>query len=148
MSLQSPLTKMSKSDPNPLSKILITDTPSEINRKIMAAVTDSTNSVSYDPVNRRAVSNLVELLSHFDKHGRSPEELGRLHEGVGLGEFKKLLAAGISEHLEPVRKKYEVFVNEDEGRYVNYMANMGMRRANEHSGQTMSVVKKAVGLWM
>ena len=139
---------MSKSDPHPLSKILITDSPSDITRKIMAAVTDSTNSISYDPVDRRAVSNLIELLSHFDKDGRSPEEIGKACEGMGLGEFKKMLAERIAEHLEPVRKRYEVFIKEDDGRFVDYMATQGMRRASENSNETMEAVKKAVGLWI
>ena len=49
MSLQEPHLKMSKSDTDPRSRILITDSADEIHRKIMSALTDSTNSVSYDP---------------------------------------------------------------------------------------------------
>ena len=147
MSLQNPLSKMSKSDPNPLSKILITDTPTEIHQKVMAAISDSTNSISYDPVHRRAVSNLVELLSHFDKDGRSPEQLGKLHEGMSIGSFKKMLGETIGEELEPVRKRYEVFINEDGGKYIDYMATKGMRRAIASANETMEIVKKAIGLW-
>ena len=47
MSLQQPHLKMSKSDnPDPKSRILITDDAESIKRKIMSALTDSTNTVS------------------------------------------------------------------------------------------------------
>lgn len=137
---------MSKSDPNPNSRILITDTPSEINKKIMSAVTDSTNAISYDPVNRRAVSNLVELLSHFDKKGRSAVELGKVHEGVGLGVFKKLLSDSIAETLEPIRQRYESLIEEDQGKYLDSVAENGAKEARASANSTMVVVKEAVGL--
>lgn len=66
---------------------------------------------------------------------------------MGLGEFKKMMAERIAEHLEPVRQRYEVFIKEDEGRFVDYMATQGMRRGSENANETMEAVKKAVGLW-
>ncbi|RQM06458.1 hypothetical protein DH86_00002299, partial [Scytalidium sp. 3C] len=76
MSLQDPQQKMSKSHADVRSRILITDTPEDIHRKIMAALTDSTNSVSYEPETRPGVANLLHLLSYFDGDQRTPAVLG------------------------------------------------------------------------
>jgi tryptophanyl-tRNA synthetase len=146
MSLQEPHLKMSKSHADLRSRILITDTPPEIQKKIISALTDSTNSVSYDPSNRPGVSNLLQLLSHFDAEGRTAEELGKVHSELGLGSFKKLVAETISSNLEPVRKRFEEVMRKGEGKYLDEVERMGARKARESAQETMSVVREAVGL--
>jgi tryptophanyl-tRNA synthetase len=138
---------MSKSHSDPRSQILITDTPETIHKKIMAALTDSTNSVSYDPENRPGVSNLLQLLSHFDAAGRSAETLGSKYEsqGMGLGQFKKVVAETIVEHLAPVREKYERVLAEDGGKYLDYVEKQGAFKARESADATMAIVREAVG---
>jgi tryptophanyl-tRNA synthetase len=144
MSLQDPLTKMSKSAPNPLSRILITDPPSEITRKIMAAVTDSSNFVSYDPISRPGVANLLRLLSNFSTSKQSAEELGKVHANLGLGQFKKLVAEAVIEGLAGVRGEFERVLG-DEG-YLDGVAERGKRRARESAEATMVDVREAMGL--
>jgi tryptophanyl-tRNA synthetase len=146
MSLQDPNLKMSKSHSDPRSRILITDRPEDILQKIMAAVTDSTNAVSYDPENRPAVSNLLHLLSHFDTQGRSPEELGKAHANLGLGPFKRIVAETISIHLEPIRNRWQEAMREDHGAYIDHVERMGAKRARESADATMAIVREAVGL--
>ena len=94
MSLKTPLTKMSKSDADPASRILLTDTASETSLKIKRAVTDSTNSITYDPSARPGVANLLRLLSHFDTAQRTPEQLaGELgSDGASLKVLKERVA--------------------------------------------------------
>jgi tryptophanyl-tRNA synthetase len=53
---------MSKSAPNPNSRILITDPPEVIVKKIRGAVTDSERTLTWDPEERRGVSNLLRIL--------------------------------------------------------------------------------------
>jgi tryptophanyl-tRNA synthetase len=125
---------------------MINDTPETIMKKIMTAVTDSTNAVSYDPINRRGVSNLIELLSHFDKQGRSPAELGEIHAGLGLKAFKILVAEAIAEKLTPIRERYEILMRRDNGSYLDDVARVGAQRASESSRETMHVVREAMGL--
>lgn len=138
---------MSKSHSDPRSRILIIDDPEVIHKKIMAALTDSTNSVSYDPENRPGVSNLLQLLSHFDPAGRSAEALGSEYESqdMGLGQFKKAVAETIAEHLAPVRKKYEQVLAEDGGRYLDHVEKQGAVKARESADATMALVREAVG---
>jgi len=147
MSLSDPLQKMSKSSPNPLSRILITDPPPLIRKKILAAVTDSSNAVSYDPVHRPGVSNLLTLLSNFDEEGRSAEELGTVFEGkgVGLKAFKELVAEAVSEGLEPVRRRYGEVIAEGDG-YLEGVERRGASLARENAEETMLKVREAVGL--
>lgn len=137
---------MSKSHSDPRSRILITDDPPAIHKKIMAALTDSTNSVSYDPQYRPGVSNLLEVLSHFDAEGRSPESLGTAHADLGLGAFKKLVGETISEKLEPIRMRYEKLIGEDKGGYLDQVEKEGARKARESADETMALVREAVGL--
>ena len=146
MSLQAPHLKMSKSHTDPKSRILITDPPSEILKKCMSAITDSINSVSYDPENRPGVSNLLELLSHFDDQQRSASQLGEAHAGLGLKAFKTLLADCIAEKLAPVSSRFEKLMEEDGGKYLDYVAELGAGRARESAEETMVLVREAVGL--
>eukprot|EP00126_Sphaerothecum_destruens_P010331 Sdes_comp20718_c0_seq3m16440 len=52
MSLKSPTKKMSKSDPLPLSKIMLDDHPDQILLKIKSAVTDGLKGITFDPIQR------------------------------------------------------------------------------------------------
>ncbi|KFY47414.1 hypothetical protein V495_01964 [Pseudogymnoascus sp. VKM F-4514 (FW-929)] len=145
MSLQDPHLKMSKSHLNPLSRILVTDSPKVIRKKIMAARTDSINSVSFDPVGRPGVANLLHLLSILDKQSRSPEELGTVHAGLGLGEFKILLIENITEALDGVGARYNEVMSRDDGKYLDHVEKEGAAKARESAEETMALVREAVG---
>jgi tryptophanyl-tRNA synthetase len=136
---------MSKSSLNPLSRILITDPPSTIQKKIFSALTDGKNAVSYNPIRRPGVSNLLTILSHFDTERRSPEELGQVHARLGLKAFKTLVADAIVEGLEPVRRRYEEVVAEGGG-FLDEVEKRGARVARENAEETMVLVREAVGL--
>lgn len=62
-SLRNPLNKMSKSDPDPRSRINLCDSPEEILLKCKKAVTDCTSAVEYDPEKRPGISNLLVIHS-------------------------------------------------------------------------------------
>merc|ERR1711939_99457 len=64
MSLTDPVKKMSKSDPNPKSRILLTDSNEVIRSKIKSAMTDSFDGISYEPERRPGVSNLLDIYYH------------------------------------------------------------------------------------
>lgn len=146
MSLQEPHLKMSKSHTDPRSRILITDRPEEIRQKLMAARTDSINAVSYDPETRPAVSNLLHLLSHVDPQGRSPQDLAAVYANLGLGQFKKTVAEAVSSRLEPIRKRYEKVMQEDDGAFLDHVERKGAEKARESANATMAIVREAVGL--
>ena len=66
MSFIDPEKKMSKSDVNLRSRIVLTDSKERIREKIRRAVTDSSgNHISFDPKNRPGLSNLIQIYSAF-----------------------------------------------------------------------------------
>jgi tryptophanyl-tRNA synthetase len=86
---------MSKSAPNPKSRILITDSSSTITKKLRVALTDSIEGVTYDPSNRPGVSNLIEIAFNLDgsNHGAvSPAEYAKEFEGLSLKALKDKVA--------------------------------------------------------
>jgi tryptophanyl-tRNA synthetase len=146
MSLQEPHLKMSKSHKDPRSRILLTDSPEEISQKVMAALTDSTNSVSFDPNSRPGVSNLLELLYHLNGSKKSPEEIGKDLAGQKLGALKSLVAETIITALAGIRDRYKELVAEDNGRYLDHLEAKGAEKARANAEATMEVVRAAVGL--
>lgn len=148
MSLQSPTQKMSKSHKSDWSRILITDTPKEINKKIKSAVTDADNFVSYDLAARPGVSNLLRLLACFDDRGRTPEQLAAEFSAVdaGLGVLKKHVAESIIAGLGDIKERYLRLLAEDDGAYIDHVAAEGARKAQLRADETMTIVREAVGL--
>src|SRR5574342_545498 len=81
MSLQDPLKKMSKSDPNNKAFISMLDDPKQIEKKIKSAVTDSEGIVQYDKENKPGISNLISIYSILSK--KSIADIEALYEGKG-----------------------------------------------------------------
>lgn len=147
MSLQSPTQKMSKSHPSPISRILLTDSPDTITKKISSALTDSQNAVSYSPSERPGVSNLLTLWSSFDTQNpkRTPAQIAEECKAkkFTLGDLKRETANAVNTGLEPIRKNYERLLG-DEG-YVEDVARKGGVKARENAERTMVEVREAVG---
>lgn len=146
MSLQQPTQKMSKSHADPRSRIVLTDTPKEIRKKVMSALTDSTNSVSYDPEARPGVSNLLEMISIFDEAGRSPQEIAQELGGANLRALKEKAADAINGGLSNIRERYLEMLAKDDGKYIDHVAEQGARKARANAEETMEGVRAAVGL--
>ena len=99
MDLQNPMKKMSKSEDNPNSYILILDPPDVIRRKIARAVTDSIGEVKYRD-EQPGVKNLMTILSTIT--GMTMEEIETKYEGQGYAQFKTDVAEAIVSELEPI----------------------------------------------
>lgn len=52
---------MSKSNPAPNSKIMLSDEPAAAAKKIMSATTDSLGKIQYDMFNQPGISNLLQI---------------------------------------------------------------------------------------
>ena len=63
MALDDPTQKMSKSAPNPLSRISLLDDEAQIKKAIMKATTDSEGIIKFDIENKPGVSNLLTIYS-------------------------------------------------------------------------------------
>ena len=107
MSLQEPTKKMSKSDDNPNSYILIMDSPDVIRKKIARAVTDSIGVVNYSD-EQPGVKNLLDILIAIK--GYSKDEVVSLYEGKGYADLKKDVADAIVDELSPIQEKVNSFL--------------------------------------
>ena len=92
MSLKDPTSKMSKSDPDAGSRIIVTDDADTIVSKVRRAVTDSGARVAYDVERKPGISNLLDILSAFT--GRGVHQLAEEYRSVGYGRFKQAVAEG------------------------------------------------------
>lgn len=161
MSLQQPTQKMSKSHADERSRILLTDDAKAIRAKIMGAKTDSTNAVSYDPENRPAVSNLLELLALMEGEKNSTysaatssnasaeasaQSLAAEMEGKTLGVLKTRLADATVQRLVGVRERFTDALERDDGAYLDRVAEHGAKKARKNSEETMDAVRTAIGL--
>lgn len=146
MSLTNPTTKMSKSDPAPASRILLTDDAAQIREKIKKAVTDSqSDAVSYDRAARPGVSNLLEILANLE--GRTVEETVEVFGGTQkpLKLLKERTADAVVKELEGVGDRYRELLAMGGGRLDEIEA-VGAQKARRSADVTMRLVKEAVGL--
>ncbi|KAI8459128.1 hypothetical protein BY996DRAFT_6410409 [Phakopsora pachyrhizi] len=88
LNLRNPSQKMSKSSPSVQSRILITDSPQEIQSKITLAVADSIKFVTYNPINKPGISNLLDIYCSITGE---EESLSKRFEGRMADELKSQL---------------------------------------------------------
>jgi len=110
MSLQDPSKKMSKSDPNVKSKILLTDPPSIIEKRIGSAVTDSEGIIRFDPEEKPGLSNLITMFAALEK--TTPEAIVSIYKSASYAEFKKALSTKVIDVLTPIQEQYQALLND------------------------------------
>lgn len=142
-SLRSPTQKMSKSAPNAASKILLTDSATEIHSKIKTALTDSLPGISFDPILRPGISGLLQIYSGYS--GEDVESIAARFNSAdrGVREFKESCAEVVSESLKGFREEYKR-MRAEEG-YLAEREKEGKRKASEVARGVMSEVRALVG---
>ena len=149
MSLKDPTKKMSKSDPNPASRILITDSKEEIHKKIKGAVTDSIEGISYNRSERPGVSNLIDIMFYMDwSIPESPEALAEDLKGVSMRALKEKVADTIEVNIGPIREKYEAVMAlpENGAESLRDVELQASDRARTIAAANVEEVKKRMGL--
>ncbi|MEK7636549.1 MAG: tryptophan--tRNA ligase [Patescibacteria group bacterium] len=141
MSLQDPLKKMSKSDPDLNASILLLDDRATIAKKLKSAVTDSGKEIAYDPKQKPAISNLVMIYSVFS--GKTVKEIEMAYKEKTYSEFKNALAEIISHALTPMQERFNGFLsNPNEVRAV---LEEGKERAIAIAEKTLHDVHQKIG---
>lgn len=143
MSLKEPTSKMSKSHADERSRILLTDSSDDIHKKIKIALTDSFPTITYDPVSRPGVSNLIEILAHIE--GKRCTELALEYHSASLRSFKEHVASRLSGHLSDIRERYFSLM-EDRTGYLDVVADKGAQVARSNADATLQQVKHVLGL--
>jgi tryptophanyl-tRNA synthetase len=140
MDLQHPGAKMSKSVNSPLGTILMLDPPSEIERKVRKAVTDTDGEVRYDPESKPGLSNLLVLLAVATD--RTPNDVARSYQRYG--DLKNDVAEALVELLRPVRERREALAA-DPGALTAMLAT-GADKARVVASATYGRAAEAIGL--
>lgn len=141
MSLRDPSRKMSKSDPVDASRINMLDTPEAVMTKFKKAKTDSENLIKYDPVNKRGVSNLLEIQSLCTNKPISVLEAE--YENSGYGKLKTQTAEAVIEFLKPIQERYYELRNSSE--MLEYLK-LGADNARKIARKTLTRYQNALGL--
>ena len=130
-------TKMSKSRGNTIELRMSADDTAKMLRK---AVTDSDRHITYDPVSRPEVSNLVLLAALTS--GRDPHQIAEEIGDGGSGTLKKLVTESVNDYLAPVRAR-RLELTQDPGELRRILAD-GNARATEVAEATLAEVREAM----
>lgn len=133
--------KMGKSLGN---AIYISDTPEEIQKKVMSAVTDP-NRIKKDDLGNPDICMVAYYYKLFSKE----EEVKKVCEECRAGKrgcvaCKKQLANNIIEYLRPMREKRKYY--EEHPEEVEKILKEGTKKAQEEAKVTMKEIKKAMKL--
>lgn len=141
MSLEDPTKKMSKSAGSAGSYIALTDSDSEITKKIKRAVTDSGSEVRALP-DKPALTNLIGIYALLSNE--SVAEIEDRYAGKGYGAFKSDLATILVDAIRPIRERLLEFeANPDYA--ISVLAN-GADRARSIAQPKMAVTRERMGL--
>lgn len=132
-------TKMSKSKGNTIELRMTAD---ETAKLIKRAVTDSDRHITFDPVNRPAVANLLTLAGLCA--GRDPREIAEEIGDGGGGGLKKYLTEVLNEKFAPIRARRAEL--EAERGHIEQVLREGNERANAIADATLSEVRQAMGM--
>ncbi len=141
MSLDDPAQKMSKSDPNPNSRINLLDDPKTIKQKIARATTDSHRLVAFDP-ERPGITNLVTIYQALT--GQPQEEIEAEFAGKGYGDFKAALTERLVATLAPIQKRHRELMNDLPA--LEAILKQGADEVRPMAEATLQRVKDVVGL--
>ena len=141
MSLQDPTKKMSKSDANEKSFVLMTDSADVIMKKFKSAVTDSDGVVKYDVENKPGISNLMGIYSVMT--GKNFEEIEKEFDGQGYGTFKTAVAESVIDTLRPVQDEYNRILNDKA--YLEGVLKEGAQKAQYQANKLLNKVYRKVG---
>ena len=139
MSLSNPLKKMSKSDDDPNSRIMLMDDADTVQRKFKRAVTDSGTEIRFDE-SRPAINNLLEIYHLIT--GKTQAEVEDHFAGKGYAQLKGDLADATIAFLEPIQKRVREISDEE----LNRILNEGREKATRIARPTLRKVFDNIGL--
>lgn len=131
--------KMSKSRGN---AIMLSATEDETAKLIKKAKTDQDRNITYDPVNRPEVANLLSLISLCT--GEEPESIAQRIGDGGGGMLKNLLTEAMNEKLRPLRQKRAQL--EADPAYIRQVLLEGSAKAREIGIKTLEEVRERMNM--
>ncbi|TNN30556.1 Tryptophan--tRNA ligase, mitochondrial [Liparis tanakae] len=132
---------MSKSDPQTMATIFVTDSPDAIALKVRRAVTDFTSEVTFDPEGRPGVSNLVTI--HAAAASIGVEEAVAAARGLDTAAYKALVSEAVVLRLTPIRE--EICRLRGDRAHLEAVLDRGARAARELAAPLLHEVRQRVG---
>lgn len=142
MSLRDGTKKMSKSDPSEYSRINLSDSVDEIQKKIAKAKTDCTMGITYEPGTRPELANLLSIFSSLS--GRSIDDIVNEYQSQDILKFKNALTDVVVDKVGTISKEYTKYKSDPS--YLLQVLDTGSERARQSAAITMDEVRKQVGL--
>ena len=136
-------TKMSKSN-SEASVIYLCDSPEDIRKKVMRAVSDSGPTIP-NQEKPQAISNLFDLmktLSSQDAFDYFNEQYDKCT--IRYGDMKKQITEDAIKFTAPFREKILELSSNNE--YLHKVATMGAEKARESASKTLSQVREIIGI--
>lgn len=141
MGLQTPESKMSKSEDAETNAIYLLDAPKRIERKIKRAVTDMDGEIRFDPAAKPGVSNLMSMLAACT--GSSFDAITRDFDGKGYGQLKQAVADAVIAQLEPIQQRYAELRADETALHV--VLRDGAERAQARAAPMLARVHDVLG---
>lgn len=139
-SLSNPEKKMSKSESDK-GTIYLLDDLNVSRKKIMSAVTDLGRDIKYDPANKPGISNLLTIASCLS--GKDIPTLEKECEGMGYGDFKKVVADIVCNELSSLQTKVASI---QASGIIEKVLEEGAMKASYVARKKLSKVYRKVGL--
>jgi len=139
MSLSDPLKKMSKSDDDPNSRVLLMDDVDTVVKKFKRAVTDSGTEIRFDE-SRPAINNLLEI--YHLATGKTQAEVEEHFAGKGYAQLKGELADVIIQFLRPFQQRVSEITDET----LNHLLDQGREKASRIASATLTQVYQRMGI--
>lgn len=141
MSLTDGTAKMSKSNPNDMSRINMLDPPDEIVKKIKKCKTDQVMGMEWDNPERPESANLLGLYQAMT--GKTRETIDSELQGLGWGKFKPMLTEAVVAKLEPFQKRFSEIYGDQAN--LERVLLEGQEAAEAVAEKTLRDVKDAMG---
>ena len=139
--LQDPTSKMSKSALSPNGVVSLLDSRKQVTKKIRSAVTDSGAEITYDPVAKPGIANLLSIYSALTDE--PIEKIVKQYEGQQYGHLKVALADLIADFVGAFGDRTRELLD-DRGELDRILA-QGALQAREVASATLELVYERSG---
>ncbi|NLC41948.1 MAG: tryptophan--tRNA ligase [Erysipelothrix sp.] len=139
--LQDPSKKMSKSDVSDKGCIYLMDDPKKARKKIMSAITDSYDTIQYDPEKQPGISNLLVIAASLKKV--SVDTILMETQGMRYGDFKKYVASIVEETLTDIQSRYQDIKAQN---VLNEVLSEGALKARSIASKKLKEVQSTIGI--
>lgn len=140
--IQEPTAKMSKSAGQVAGVIELMDAPEVNLKKIKSAVTDAGREVTFNPVEKPGISNLLTI--HSALSGTSIAALENEFSGKGYGDFKAAVAEVVVEYLRPIRATALELLGDE--KHLLDILHKGAEKAGVVAHETLTATYKNLGV--